>query len=167
MVEETPTPTQTNPEEMSDEDAIMKIAKAMSDGTTTQDEKQNVFTFLTNVIQIDEIDKVTKLGNLKDDKVINELGLPQWNVRGALGMARISDMLMNNSFYKEYFERQAWETLASSLSREGFAIKQATISTKQVVDATRRRKINKGMFGHKTIEESGGDIVDQNRQIEG
>jgi hypothetical protein len=159
-------PKTSSSEEMTDEEAILKIASAMKDTPTSQDEKQNVYTFLTNVIQVNDIDKVTKLGNLKDDKEINELGLPQWNLRGTLGMARISSMLMNNKFYSDYFEKQAWETSSSSLSREGFVIRQATISTKQVVDATRRRKVNRGMFGRKTIEESGGDIIDQNRPIE-
>jgi hypothetical protein len=59
--------------------------------------------------------------------------------------------------YKEYFEKEAMITLNTSLSRDGFLIRQATTTTKQVADATRRRKINKGMFGHKTVEESGGD----------
>ena len=59
----------------------------------------------------------------------------------------------------KFFLKQAWETLATSLSREGFIIRQATTTTKQIADATKRRKINRGMFGKKTIEESGGDIT--------
>ncbi len=92
-----------NEEGMSDEEAIMKIAAAMKDSAPSQEEKHNVHTFLTNVVQTEDIDKVIKIGNLIHDKEINELGLPQWNARGALGMARISDMLMDNNFFKEYF----------------------------------------------------------------
>jgi len=145
-------------ETLTDEEAIMKIAAAMKDNAPSQEDKQNVHTFLTNVVQTEDTDKVIKIGNLRDDKEINELGFPQWNVRGALGMARISGMLMSNEFFKEYFENQAKETLSTSLSRDGFLIKMATTNTRQVVDATKRRKVNKGMFGSKQTEESGGDI---------
>jgi hypothetical protein len=145
--------------EISDEEAIIKIAQAMKDNVPTPDEKQNVHSFLINVIQAEEINKNIKLGNLRDDKEMNELGVPSWNVRGALELARISDKLMGNEFFKEYFNSSATETLGTSLSREGFIIKHATIQTKQVADVTRRRKTNKGWFGKKQVEESGGDIT--------
>ena len=149
----------TEEKEMSDEEAIMKIASAMKDGSASQEDKTNVHTFLLNVVQGDSIGRISKTGNLRDDSELNELGIPQWNVRGALGMARISKMIMNNPFFQEYFESQAKETLATSLSREGFIIRQGTTQTKQVADITKRRKINKGMFGKKKIEESGGDTT--------
>ncbi len=144
--------------DLTDEEAILKIAQAMKDTSPSLEDKQNVHTFLINVVQAEDTSKIIKTGNLRDDKEINELGVPRWNVRGALEMARISDMLMDNEFFKKYFEAQAKETLGTSLSREGFVIRQATTTTKQVADATKRRKVNKGMFGHKTVEESGGDI---------
>jgi hypothetical protein len=147
-----------NQEELSDEQAIMKIAQAMKDNAPTQDEKQNVHTFLVNVIQAEDTLKVAKLGNLRDDKELNELGLPAWNVRGALDMARISDKLMSNDFFKNYFEASSNETNSTSLSREGFVIRQATTQTKQIADTTRRKKINKGWFSRKE-ETSGGDIT--------
>lgn len=144
---------------MSDEEAIMKIASAMKDNAPTEEDKQNVHAFLVNVIKAEELKKLSKLGNLRDDKDMNELGIPKWNVRGCLEMARISNRLMGNGFFKEYFEDAAGETLSTSLSREGFIIRQATTQTKQVADITRRKKINKGWFGKKNIEESGGDTV--------
>jgi len=145
-------------EEMSDEAAILKIAQAMKDNAPSQEDKQNVHTFLTNVVKEHGIENLSKIGNLRDDKDMNELGVPIWNVRGCLDMARISGKIIGNDFFKEYFEAEANETLATSLSREGFLIKMATTTTKQVADATKRRKINKGMFGSRKIEESGGDI---------
>jgi len=157
MVDET---NNNKGQELTDEEAIMKIAQAMKDNNTSiPDDKHNVHTFLFNVIQAEDIDRVSKVGNLRDDKDMNELGNPAWNVRGALAMATDSDLLMNNNFFKEYFEASANQTLSTSLSREGFIIKQATTQTKQVADVTRRRKINKGMFGSKKIEESGGDTT--------
>ena len=148
---------------MSDEEAIMKIASAMKDNAPTQEDKQNVHTFLVNVVQSKNIDEVSKLGNLRDDKEMNELGFPKWNVRGSLKMARICDMLIENPFFKEYFERSASETVNTSLSREGFLIRQATTTTKQVADATKRRKVNKGWFGKQSVEETGGDINSTNK----
>lgn len=155
---------QQNQEELSDEEAILKIAQAMKDNAPSQDEKHNVHSFLVNVTKEEEIEKVSKIGNLRDDKDVNELGLGIWNVRGCLEMARISDKLMGNQFFSDYFNSAAKEILSTSLSREGFLIRQATTQTKQVADITKRRKINKGMFGSKKIEEQGGDtIVNQNQ----
>lgn len=133
---------------------ILKLAQAMKDNVPTQDEKQNVHTFLHSVVIADD---TRKIGNLKDDKEFNELGLPTHTVRGSLEMARISDKIMDNDFFKSWFDAEAEETLATSLSRSGFLIKQATTQTRQVADATKRRKINKGWF-KKTEEQSGGDI---------
>jgi len=156
------TETQTEGD-MTDEEAILKLAAAMKDAPS-QEDKVNVHTFLLNVVQETEPNKVMKIGNLRDDKEMNELGKPIWNVRGSFGMALIADKIMDNKYFKEYFEADAMNTLGTSLSREGFLIKHATITTKQVADVTKRRKINRGMFGKKTIEESGGDITSQYQQ---
>ena len=147
--------------DLSDEEAILKIAQAMKDNAPSQEDKQNVHTFLTNVVKEEGVEHSSKIGNLRDDKEMNELGVPVWNVRGCLEMARISRLIMQNTFFQDYFESSARETLSSSLSREGFIIRQATTQTKQVADITKRRKINKGMFGAKKIEESGGDTIVQ------
>lgn len=158
MVEVESPEVEAEKKEMSDEEALLKIAEAMKDNAPSSEEKQNVHTFLLNVVQAEDANKISKIGNLRDDKEMNELGKPIWTVRGALGMALISDKIMGNKYFDEYFKEEAVITLNTSLSREGFLIKQATTQTKQVSDATRRRKINRGMFGRKNIEESGGDI---------
>ncbi len=145
---------QEQQQEMSDDEAIMKIAAAMKDNAPTAEDRQSVHAFLHNVATADQS---TKVGNLRDDKEVNELGLPLHNVRGSLEMARIADKIMDNEYFKEYFEAEAEETLATSLSREGFLVRQATTSTKNVADVTKRRKINKGWFGKEKVEESGGD----------
>ena len=146
-------------ESLSDEEAILKIAAAMKDNAPSSEDKQSVHAFLHNVATAE---KTTKVGNLRDDKEINELGLPSHNVRGSLEMARISDKIMENPFFKEWFESEAEDTLATSLSREGFLVRQATTVTKNIADVTRRRKINKGWFGSKT-EESGGTDTGSNK----
>ena len=132
---------------------ILKLAQAMKDNVPTQDEKQNVHTFLHSVVIADD---TRKIGNLKDDKEFNELGLPTHTVRGSLEMARISDKIMDNDFFKSWFDAEAEETLATSLSRSGFLIRQATTQTKAVADVTKRTKVNKGWF-KKTEEATGGD----------
>lgn len=146
-------------ETMSDEEAIIKIAQAMKDNAPDSEEKHNVHGFLHKVVQSDNIERAMRTGNLRDDDELNELGIPRWNVRGALEMARISSKLMNNKFFKEYFEAQAMETLGTSLSRNAALLGFATTKTNQVADITKRRKINKGMFGHKNIEEQGGSTI--------
>ena len=148
-------PEQSN-QDMTDEEAIQKIAAAMKDNVPAQDEKTNVHTFLREVVVTPD---VTRVGNLRDDKEMNELGSPNFHVRGDLDMALISDKIMNNDFFSDYFKQEAQDTLATSLSRNGFLVRQASVQTKQVVDATRRRKVNKGWFGKRTEENSGGDIT--------
>jgi len=64
---------------------------------------------------------------------------------------------MDNDVFAQWFNEEAENTLATSLSSEGFLIKQATTVTKNVSDMTPRRKINKGWFGKSKIEESGGE----------
>ena len=141
-------------DELSDEEALMKIAQAMKGESPTSDEKQNVHTFLFNVATSND---TTKTGNLQVDKDINELGVPQYTVRGAKEMALISNMIMDNEYFAKYFEIDAENTLATSLSREGFLVKQGTTQTKFVGDVTKRRKVNKGWFGKEKIETSGGE----------
>jgi len=143
-------------QEIDDEEALRRIAEAMKDSPPVPEDKHNIHTFLVSVVKAEDS---TKIGNLQVDRDINELGIPEHTVRGAKDMALISDKIMENEFFKVYFEREAENTLASSLSREGFLDKLATMQTKQVVDATKRRKINKGWFGSKKVEESGGDIT--------
>jgi len=101
----------------------------------------------------------TKTGNLKDDKDFSELGIPSYTVRGAKEMALVADKIMGNNYFKDYFQKEAEITLATSLSRDGFLVKQATVQVKQVADMTKRRKINKGWFGKEKIEEQGGDTT--------
>jgi hypothetical protein len=156
---------QQSEEEMSDQEAIMKIAAAMKDNAPSQEDKTNVHTFLLNVVQAEEPKKVAKIGNLRDDKEMNELGKPVWNVRGDFGLALISKEIMENDYFTNYFEQDAVITLNTSLSREGFLVRQASTTTKAVADVTKRRKMNRGMFGHKDIETSGGDPY-SNQQTE-
>jgi hypothetical protein len=145
--------------DISDDEALMRIASAMKDNAPSSEDKQSIHTFLFNVATAKD---TTKVANLRDDKEINELGIPLYTIRGAKEMALISEKIMGNDFFSDYFEADAENTLATSLSREGFLVRQATTQTKQVADITKRRKINKGWFGSKKEEISGGDTTTSN-----
>jgi len=148
-----------NDENLTDEQAILRIAQVMKDNAPTPDEKVNVHTFLREVVITPD---TTRVGNLRVDKDMDELGTPVYTLRGSKDLALISSKIMDNDYFKEYFEQNSQDTTATSLSREGFLLKQATVSTKQISDITKRRKINKGWFGKKTEESSGGtDIGNQ------
>jgi hypothetical protein len=139
-----------------DEEALMRVAAAMKDSASSPDEKHSVPSFLFSVVKAKD---TTKVGNLRDDKDMNELGSPIYSVRGAKEMQLIAKSIMENDYFAEYFEQEAEDALATSLSREGFLIRQVNMQTKQVADITKRRKINKGWFGKQTVEEQGGDTT--------
>jgi len=143
-------------EQISDEEALMKIAAAMKDSTPSAKDKQSVHTFLFNIATAKD---TTKIANLRDDKETNELGAPLYSVRGAKEMALVSDKIMENKYFAEYFAAEAENTLSTSLSREGFLVRQGTTQTKQVADITKRKKVNKGWFGAKKEETTGGDTI--------
>jgi len=147
-------------QDISDEEALMRVAAAMKDSAAGQEEKHSVPSFLFNVVKAKDS---TKIGNLRDDKELNELGAPIFTVRGAKEMQLISNMIMDNEYFSSYFEQEAEDALATSLSREGFLIRQVNLQTKQVADITKRRTINKGWFGKQKIEEQGGDTTRTNR----
>ena len=142
--------------DLSDEEALQQIADAMKDNAPSYEDKQNIATFLFNIATAKD---TTKTANLRDDKDMNELGIPQYTVRGAKEMALISDKIMDNPYFKDYFKQEAENTLATSLSRGGFLVLQATTQTKQYADVTKRKKINSGWFGKKTTEISGGKEI--------
>lgn len=148
---------QTNTENMTEEEALLKLASLMKDNASSIEDKQNIFTFLWNVAQARK-ENMNKLGNLRDDKEFNELGIPLLTVRGDLELALISEQIIGVQYFADFFKQDAENTLSTSLSREGFLIRHATVQTKQIADITKRRKINKGMF-KKTTEETGGDTI--------
>ena len=150
-------PQQSSPDDiMTDEEALMRVAAAMKDSAVSPDEKHSVPSFLFNVVKAKDS---TKVGNLRDDKETNELGAPAYTVRGSKELELISRKIMDNDYFAEYFEQETENALATSLSREGFLIRQVNMQTKQVADITKRRTINKGWFGKQKIEEQGGDTT--------
>ena len=147
---------QPQEESISDEEALMRVAAAMKDSASSPDEKHSVPSFLFNVVKAKDS---TKIGNLRDDKDFSELGKPVYSVRGSKELELISRSIMENDYFADYFAQESQDALATSLSREGFLIRQVNLQTKQVADITKRRKVNKGWFGKQTVEEQGGDVT--------
>lgn len=126
---------------------LMKMASLM--GATPQaEDKQNQFTFINNVATTLD---TTRVGNVSDI----ELGNSKYPIRSFKNAALISDKIMENSMFTEYFNAESLIVTDTSLSREGFLVKQAGTSTRQVADITKRRKPNKGWFAKKEPEHPG------------
>ena len=128
------------------EEQIAEVVEKMVGVTPQPEEKSNVHTFLTKVAQEDD---TTKLGNLTQE----ELGMPQIPVRSDKSLALWSDMIMTNPFYKDFFLKESEDTTSTSLSKEGFLVKQATLQKKEIADTTKKHTVNKGWFKRKEPEE--------------
>jgi len=137
-------------EQLSSEE-LGQLAKylSQSDSAPMPDQKHNVHEFLHSVAT--ETD-TTKVGFLKEE----ELGNPKHPVRGFKEFALISKSIIGNDYFKDYFTAESEIVTASSLSREGFLVKQATTTTKQLADITKKAKTqNKSWFKKK--DDSEGD----------
>lgn len=121
-----------------------EVAARLGGTIPTPEEKQNVHTFLTKVVTEKN---TTKIGNVS----IEELGVPKQTIRGYKEMALISDKIIQNDFFKEYFSQEAENVLSTSLSKDGFLVKQATLTRKEMSDVTKPKTVNKGWFRKKEV----------------
>jgi len=139
-------------QEMSDDEALRRIAEVMAGNAPTPEDKQSVHTFLHNVAIARD---TTKLGYLRDDKEINELGTPRNPIRTYKGMALIASMIMGNDYFEDYFEKEAEILTATSLSRDAKLIELAILQRREIADVTKRKITpNKGWFKKKGSQES-------------
>lgn len=129
------------------EEQLAELIQKVAGTTPVPDEKQNVHTFLNNIALADD---TTKIGYLKEE----ELGMPSLPTRSDKSLALWSEEIMDNSFFKDFFIKEAEITTATSLSRDGFLVKQATLQKREIADVTKPRKENKGWFKPKEKEES-------------
>ena len=146
MAEEQPTNTQA---EMNEEE-IGKLARflAESGSAPTPEDKYNVHLFLHRVATADD---TTKVGNLDE----TELGKPLFSVRALKDMALISRDLIGNAELQKSYNDEAEIITATSLSKEGFLVKQATTTTRQIADVTKKKSAqNKGWFKKKEDTQS-------------
>lgn len=111
-----------------------------------QEDKHNTHTFLLRVATSDD---TTKTGFITE----TELGAPSHSLRNVKDYALITDKIMGNDYFSSYFKQESENITATSLSREGFLVKQATTTTKQLADITKPKKENKGWFKKKEDNE--------------
>lgn len=121
--------------------------KAVSDylgfGAALPEEKHNAHSFLNKVATSDD---TTKVGNL----TIDELGMPTLPLRTYKDLALVSEKIIGNDFFKDYFIAKGEILTASSLSKDAKLINLAVIQRRQIEDLSKpERKINKGWFGQK------------------
>lgn len=105
-------------------------------------EKANVHTFFTKIIQHPS---TIRIGNVSEE----ELGNPQLTIRGLKELELFCRDIEESDLWADYFKEMAEITTETSLSKEGFLIRQSQTSKNELADTTPRRKINKGWFKKK------------------
>lgn len=122
---------------------------SQSGAAPVPDEKYNVHIFLHRVATADD---TTKVGNLTDV----EVGKPEYPNRALKQMALISSDIIDNEELSKFFLKESEILTATSLSKEGFLVKQATTTTRQIADVTKKPKVeNKSWFKKKDSNDGG------------
>ena len=130
-------------QEPSDQE-VEQLVQAIAANAHSPDDKENTFTFLKAVATAGD---TTKTGNLRDDKDINELGLPKHPVRTNKSLSHISKSIMGNEYFAQFFEKEAEIVTSTSLARHGFLTNLAVLMKREIKDATpKSQTVNKGWF---------------------
>lgn len=114
-------------------------------GTPVTEEKHNIHTFLHKVATADD---TTKLGFLTEE----EIGMPKHPIRAFKNFALISDRIIGNEYFRDFFNAESEIVTSTSLSRRGKLIDLAVIQRRQVEDITKEKKQNKSWFKPKEDE---------------
>ena len=123
------------------------IQKYLGTGATAAEEKHTVHSFLYKVATEDD---TTKLGNLSSD----EVGAPRLTQRAYKELALVSDKIMTNDTFKDYFLAQSEILTSTSLSKDAMLIKLAVVQKRQIEDVTKKeKKKNPGWFSGRKKEE--------------
>lgn len=111
-------------------------------GAPIPEEKHNVHSFLFKVATADD---TTKVGNLTAE----EVGTPMLTLRANKELALISDKIIGNSYFKDYYLAKGEILTSTSLSKDAKLLTLAVIQKRIVEDATKPRKENSGWFKKK------------------
>lgn len=106
------------------------------------EEKYNVHLFLHRVATAPD---TTKVGFLSQE----EVGIPRYSLRSLKEFGLISGSIIGNKTFEEYFTKLGEIVSSTSLSKQGFLVRQATTTTRQIADVTKEKKPNKGWFKKK------------------
>lgn len=112
------------------------------------EEKHNVFTFFQSVASAED---TTKLGFVNDI----ELGMAKLPIRACKTLALISDKLMDNEFFRDYFNTESEIITSTSLSRNAKLISLPVLQRRELKDMTTQKKVNKGWFRKKEEKPEG------------
>jgi len=132
---------------MAEEELTEAQAEAMLRSFAEQ--KETPVSFFTKVITNDDS---SKIGNLSEE----ELGSPQIPVRTSQELGLFCNEVCNEKEFGEYFNKKAEIILSTSLSKEGFLLRQVGTNRKEIADVTPRRKENSGWFKRKNKQENQG-----------
>jgi hypothetical protein len=125
------------------EEQGMTEAEAEAMLRSFSESKETSVSFFTKVISHADS---SKIGNLNDD----ELGMPQLPVRTLQELGMLSKEVLDKEEFAGYFNKQAEIVLATSLSKNGFLLRQVGTSKKEIADVTPTKiKENKGWFKKK------------------
>ena len=136
---------QTSEQEELNEAELKELAGylAASGSTPQAEEKYNVHLFLHRVATADD---TTKVGNLEAE----ELGKPKYPERTLKELELISNEIVENQELASYFAKEAEILTSTSLSKDGFLVRQGTTTTRQIADVTKKKMTsNKGWFSKK------------------
>ena len=129
-----------------EEQELLNQIAGSGDVYPKEEDKQNLFKFFKEII---EAENTTRTANLKND----ELGIANFSVRANLETAHYCKS-MGCEGLGTYFDGKSSIISDSSLSRDGFLIKQASTTTKQIESRTKSGQIKKrGLFSKRTEEE--------------
>lgn len=122
------------------EEQEMTEAQAQSMLRELAEQKQNQHTFFTKVIQTED---TTRVGNLN----IEELGEPKIPLRSCKELALFCKEIWQQDEWADYFEKEAQDLTATSLSKDAILIKLSVTNKKELADVTpKEKKKNKGWF---------------------
>jgi len=129
-------------QEMTEDEMAEKIARALTNNAPIPDDKQTVHTFLHNVATAKD---TTKTGYLTEE----EIGLPKLPIRACKNLSLVSDAIMDNPYFAEYFMREGEIVTSTSLSRNAKLLSLAVLQKREIADVTKKKTENSGWFKKK------------------
>ena len=119
-------------------------------GSPQQEERPGVHQFLLKVVQTSD---TWKVGNLTEE----EIGPARIPLRTFRELSVFCNEVADKPGVAEYYKKKGEVLAATSLSAHGFLVNKAVTQKREVANMTKRRTINKGLFGGKKEVVEGGE----------
>jgi hypothetical protein len=131
------------PENLTPEDIEVLNEAMKSYGAPAQEEKNNAHIFLNKVMISKD---TTKTGNLSEI----EIGITPYSLRTYKTLSLVSDKLVGDELWTEYYKQKAEILSATSLSKKGFLTGLAVVQRRQIEEISEEpKKENSGWFKKK------------------